>query len=258
MPENPALTLYHAWDNLFRLGLSRRQARHLDEQLPTYTHEAMDKRPYQFDRWGASAHIINHRTGFQPVAKHAATGKYIYTMGYLDGRKVTSPLFQIDPKGHFRLGSTFTGYCTRGAFERIQEHTFLGANRGRRYNDWLWWFRGFDSDQMWCNEREWRRHTYYWEHRSVPITTWFLLMQVGGQWRVDIAGGNEDYVNSRDRLRRQYQEAEHYYAKWRRKHFRQKGVTDVERPLDASEIETVDYIAQHLRVYDPPKARMPG
>lgn len=257
MPENPAITLYRTWDNLFRLTLSQRQTRLLANKLPTHTHVGMNERPYTYNAWGAPAHIINHRTGIQPVAQDA-DGAYIYSMGYLSSRKVSEPLFQIDARGNFRLGSAFMGYCTRGAYERVQEHTFLGTNRTYGSNsERIWWFRGFGGDQVWCNPREWRRHTYYWCQRSVPPKTWLLLMQVGGAWRIDLCGANENYADVRPRLLREYKAAEDYYAKWRRKYFRENGIPDPQQPLDASEVETIDYIAQHLRVYEPPKARLP-
>lgn len=258
MPINPAKQLHQAWDNLFKLTLGPRQVRHLSEHLPVHTHVDIDERPYLFERWGSYPQMIDHRTGFQAVAQDA-NGAYIYTMGFLYNGRVAEPLFQLDAAGNFRLGSSFNSYCTRGTFDRVQNHTFLGTNRTSGNNaERIWWFRGFDSDQMWCNHREWRSHTYYWGHKSVGVTTWLQLVPVGGSWRVDVSGGAGNYVHARSRLMQEYRNAEDYYAKWRRKYYREHNLPDPERKLNASDIQTVDYIAQHLRVYDPPKARMPS
>lgn len=259
MPENPAHTLYRAWDGLFQTTLSRQQRKRLKEMLPTHSHAELTKRPYMFDRWRWSthAHIINHRTGIEPVAQDVK-GNYIYTMGYLQGGTVVNPLFQIDASGNFRLGSAFSYYATRGAYDRVQHHTFLGWDRTYgRPSRRIWWYRGFESDTSWCNERDWRTHTYHWSESALPTSTWLQLCRISNSWRVMVAAAQDDYAALDERLMHQYRKAEEYYAKWRRRYHKEQGLPDPDKLLDGSDIETVDYITQHLRVYDPPKAQMP-
>lgn len=257
MPENPARKLYEAWDAMHSVTIVGHRARHLRNNLPQ--HADLNMRPYTSSGWYGALLMVNHRTGIQAVATDR-NGKFIYTLGYLYGGKVGEALFQIDAQGNFRLGSAFQGYQTRGAYERVEQHTFLGVCRAYRatFRDRIWWFKGFDSDRMWCNPRDWRSHHYYWRENSVSPSTWLVLKHLGHTWQVDIAPGDPEYADQRQRLVRQYQEAEAYYAKWRRKYFRENGIPDPQQPLDASEVETVDYIAQHLRVYEPPKARLPA
>lgn len=264
MTDNPAITLHNAWDGMMQLNIQPHQREYLGEQLPavdTSDRGYLDQVPYSSDRslYGLQQ-MVNWNTAYKPTGM-LPDGRLFYTLGFTRGGSF-EPLFQIAPDGEFRLGTTFYRWTTRGSYERVEQHTFLGAQRAydHTYKDWVWWVQGYNDRIRWFQTRDWRRHAYYCRTRTFESGTWLKLVQVGGTWRIDIAPNQDQarYDSAKARLKSNHESVEAYYAKWRRRYHREHNLPDPEKALDASDIETVDYIAQHLNVYEPPKARMPS
>lgn len=262
MTQNPAIALYNAWNGLFQLRMHSRHRNYYNQTLPsvnTDDPEWLDQVPDST----RNSYGLNQMLDWNTIIKPTATlpdGRPFYALGYQHQGRFDS-LFQLAPNGAFRLGKVFDGWPTRGAYERVDTHTFLSANRAYDHNHqgWIWWVQGYDEPhQHWCQTRDWRTHTYYWRHRTMLPASWFTLRRSGGVWRATIAPQQTKVETLKCQLHSQYKAVEDHYAKWRRRYHRKHGLPDPEKALDSSDIETVDHLTQHLRVYDPPKAQMPA
>lgn len=260
--ENPATTLYRAWDGIFKVTAPSHLHNYLAEQVmkvdPAQPHW-LDTIPATNRTYYGCEQLVDLRTSVFPTAI-TPDGQYVYGLAWERTGHGRELLFQLTPTGEFRLGSSAFGcYVTRGVFDRVEKHTFLGWNRLYRRvgRERAFYFAGLGA-RIWLDPRDWREHRYYWREGMISKDAWLRLRPMGATWQVEVAPGFENSDFQQRRLVSEYEDAEAYYAKWRRKHFRDHNIPDPERRLDASDIETVDYLTQHLRVYDPPKARMPA
>ena len=256
MEDNPAIHLYRGWQSLYEL-YARELYRTSLEEL-----EALDDingfaSPSR--RLGCMLQHIYRDFAIAPIGKDADEDP-IFSLFRLGGWEKEN-LFILNKRGQFRLGPSFRNYQPRGAYDGVQRFTFMGTDRDyharNRYDKRIWWVDTNNTKYHYLNTRDWKRHTLYWFEQDVPIETWFNLRLQGTSWVAEVARGQSEYPWLCTKVSDAYKRAENYYTKWRRTHYRRQGLPDPDRSLDRSEIETVNYIAQHINTYEPAKARIP-
>lgn len=255
MEDNPAIRLYQAWRSFYEFQYNTRFYSSLDQA------NSLDEvdRSSRIGWYGLQ--FIYRDFAFAPLCMDANDDP-VFAMGRVESGRMQHTLFVIDAQGHFRLGAGFGMYQPKGAYDGLHRFTFIGSDRDyharSRYDKRIFWVNDPDNPVTYLNSRDWRRHTLYWFEQDVPIAAWFSLKRQGTAWVAEVAPdqGDADWLS--DKLTAAYRLATDYYAKWRRTYFRRQGLPDPERRLSPSEIETVNYIAQHVNTYDPPKAYIPS
>lgn len=250
MTDHPALQLYNAWDIIYRANY--RSWRAIEDGLTVI--EDICNRPPQLSRY-ANYQLLDWKAGIQPLCLDT-DGRPVYTFGYISGRRVSEPLLHLDADGRFSLGNAFGYSPTWGPFEKMDRFTFMGGGNLYGLPGKHLWFTGGRYSHL--SARDWRKHHYYFRYRASYANhgIWFDLERTGTTWRTCITQEQDGYRDHHNQLTNDYREAEDYYAKWRRKYYKDNSIPDPETLLDPSSIETVDYLEQHLRVYEPAKARL--
>lgn len=250
---NPAIKLYNAWDSIFQANRTDKSLSSLKEHFPRAFH--LDNRPRQQSR-RYLFQLLDWKVGISPVCLDEQD-QFVYALGYVNKGSIQESLFYLDAQGRFSFGDAFYyGYTTWGKFSKLTSMTFMAGGMTNGRGNCFWFGTDAQGDrQRWLNVRDWRLHHYYFRQRRHD-SDWYELDASSGTWMAQIAPDQEGYSDSHDRLLEDYRAAEAYYAKWRKRYFKKQGIPDPKRKLDASSIETVNYLTQHLKVYEPAKARL--
>lgn len=256
---NPALRLYQAWDSLWRLRYGH--LIHPDRHRSPWSHPEValpDERPWRPET-RHNYQLLNWSHGIQPTCLDE-NWQPVYAFGKVKHGNIIEDLFHLDADGNFAIGSAFRysdHILTWGPFDKLVAHTFLGGGKAYR-RGYVYWVNPLAGSypRRWINPRDWEKHLLYVQHSPRLSMNWMHLKQEGPQWVMAASPEFETYEEASDLLKVGYESCRDYYAKWRRKYFRDNGIPDPDEPLGMTDIETVDYIEQHLNVYDPPKARL--
>lgn len=254
--DNPALRLYNAWDGIWQIAHGHKNLKNYAWMRVPF--RAKDERPPRPENRHLFQ-LLNWKHGIQPTCLDEQD-RPVYAFGQIEGGKIIDDLFHLDADGNFCLGSSF-GYSGRsltwGPFDKLTHHTFIGAGKAH-LRGYVYWVNPLDGSTptRWVNPRKWEDQLMYVQHDSRLELSWMRLQRVGDRWLMAAASNFPYFHRTQNILDEAYHSCEEYYAKWRRKYYRIQGLPDPETILDDSEVETVDYIEQHLNVYDPPKARL--
>lgn len=243
----PAQELYAAWNTLYRISGSRFSQPPYDADTFPY-YDGLYNRNYRY-----RYHHLDRTYGIEPHGVDE-NGEFIFAFGRIASGFVNNVVFYIDAKGNFQLGTNLR-YDPRAysVFDRIAKFTFLGTAGPARER--IWFYTGLHSTRTWLNRRDWREHILYFSGARF-YGQWMRLTPVGTTWQAEVTPGQDADSPRQEALLDEYRDAEAYYAKWRKKYYKQSGIPDPQKPLNRTDIETRDYLEQHLRVYEPAKARL--
>lgn len=261
MTQNPAIRTHEAWDTIYRfMGHRKRVERMentpwLDRKLVTVEEpHLLNLTTPRVSAFVSPIQHLNSTHGIQAVAW--LDGQLIYRMGKVDSTGITEHLFTLAPDGSFRFGDEFTYDMTWrwGPFDHVTSLTkFIGHTYNVKSGK-VWYID--DGDNVHVHVRNWRNPTLYWSEDAIRATTWFYLTQNSvGSWEAQVEPEQEGAHHRERALAREYRLARERYERYRRRYYRENNLPDPDKRLNASDIETIDHISQHINLYEPGKAR---